>query len=167
MRMRVRWWLTAGCEAGSPALSHNSSHRAETCSSPSRARARTICRRDLSASILKTSVSRLNMLSGIDRGKTTDVSAGRDDSVARSAARLRTGETGCERKETPPPVLLGATGRAAVDEQPAARPVLRESGRATGYGSWTPRPQPDRCHHATWFPSSTRPHEVGPNASPL
>src|SRR5437764_3781573 len=52
MRMSVRWWLTAGWDWPSR------SHSAETCSSRSWARARTIFNRDLSASSLKTSVIR-------------------------------------------------------------------------------------------------------------
>jgi hypothetical protein len=61
------------------------------------------------------------MFSGTDRGETTDATAER-------SARLRTGATGCERKETPPPILLGATHGAAVEfglrlRSPSATPV--------------------------------------------
>src|SRR4051812_12208460 len=57
MRMSVRGGLTAGWDWPSR------SHSAETCSSLSWARARTIFNRDLSASSLKTSVSRWMVVS--------------------------------------------------------------------------------------------------------
>src|SRR5262245_37208522 len=65
MRISVRWWLTAGC------VWPSSWQRAETCIGPCCASARTILRRDLSASSLKTEVRSeivsLDTFSGDDR----------------------------------------------------------------------------------------------------
>src|SRR4051794_37453387 len=52
MRIRVRWWLTAGCDWSSRA------QRALTCIRPSWARVSTIFNRDRSARILNRSLSR-------------------------------------------------------------------------------------------------------------
>src|SRR5262245_33082310 len=65
MRISVRWWLTAGC------VWPSSWQRADTCIGPCWASARTILRRDLSASSLKTEVRSeivsLDTFSGDDR----------------------------------------------------------------------------------------------------
>jgi len=78
--------------------------RSVTCSSPSRASARTICSRDLSASILKTSLRRDSVPSGTVSGATAEGGAER-------APRVRGGATDCELTRGPPADLAAPSRR--------------------------------------------------------